>query len=156
MNFAAIRAVNAVLTQLDQLKSRRNVLILTTSNITGAIDVAFVDRADIKQFIGPPGLLARYSVFRSCILELQKRRVLADSTPLFEAQAYHSGDTGAGCSYLLMECAKKSEGMSGRALRKLPALAHALHTQINTTESFLQALWRTIEVEIENRSLLTA
>lgn len=27
------------------------VLVLTTSNITEAIDIAFVDRADIKQFV---------------------------------------------------------------------------------------------------------
>jgi SpoVK/Ycf46/Vps4 family AAA+-type ATPase len=45
----AIRVVNALLTQLDQLKKFPNVLILTTSNITEAIDIAFVDRADIKQ-----------------------------------------------------------------------------------------------------------
>ncbi|KAJ0402395.1 hypothetical protein P43SY_004104 [Pythium insidiosum] len=34
---------------LDSLKNFPNVLVLTTSNITEAIDVAFVDRADIKQ-----------------------------------------------------------------------------------------------------------
>lgn len=45
----AIRVVNALLTQLDALKQHPNVLVLTTSNITGAIDLAFVDRADIKQ-----------------------------------------------------------------------------------------------------------
>ena len=44
----AIRAVNALLTQLDQLRRFPNVMVLTTSNITAAIDVAFVDRADIK------------------------------------------------------------------------------------------------------------
>ena len=48
----AIRVVNAVLTQLDAMKHYPNLLILTTSNITGSIDLAFVDRADIKQFIG--------------------------------------------------------------------------------------------------------
>ncbi len=32
----AIRAVNALLTQLDQLKAHPNVMVLTTSNITGA------------------------------------------------------------------------------------------------------------------------
>jgi SpoVK/Ycf46/Vps4 family AAA+-type ATPase len=48
----AIRAVNALLTQLDQLRRFPNVMVLTTSNITEAIDVAFVDRADIK--VGPP------------------------------------------------------------------------------------------------------
>ena len=46
----AIRVVNALLTQLDSLKRHPNVLILTTSNITEAIDAAFVDRADIKQY----------------------------------------------------------------------------------------------------------
>ncbi len=44
----AIRAVNALLTQLDALRRFPNVMVLTTSNITQAIDVAFVDRADIK------------------------------------------------------------------------------------------------------------
>ena len=33
---------------------------MTTSNITGTIDLAFVDRADIKQYIGPPGPEACY------------------------------------------------------------------------------------------------
>ncbi len=41
--------------QLDALKSYPNVLVLTTSNITEAIDLAFVDRADIKAYVGPPG-----------------------------------------------------------------------------------------------------
>ena len=41
----AIRVVNALLTQVDALKSRPNAMVLTTSNITEAIDVAFVDRA---------------------------------------------------------------------------------------------------------------
>lgn len=44
----AIRAVNALLTQLDALRRRPNAVVLTTSNITEAIDAAFVDRADIK------------------------------------------------------------------------------------------------------------
>ncbi len=40
----AIRVVNALLTQIDQIKRHANVVILTTSNVTGAIDLAFVDR----------------------------------------------------------------------------------------------------------------
>lgn len=53
----AIRVVNALLTQIDLIKKycmslapglthsrHKNVIILTTSNITGAIDLAFVDR----------------------------------------------------------------------------------------------------------------
>ena len=48
-----------MLTQLDGLRRYKNALVLTTSNLTGAIDGAFVDRADIKQYIGPPGQRAR-------------------------------------------------------------------------------------------------
>ena len=44
----ALRVVNALLTQLDRLKQRSNVLVLTTSNLPSAIDTAFVDRADLK------------------------------------------------------------------------------------------------------------
>ena len=66
----AIRVVNALLTQIDALKKNPNAMVLTTSNITEAIDVAFVDRADIKAYIGPPGLRARYSILHSATLEL--------------------------------------------------------------------------------------
>ena len=59
----ALRVVNALLTQLDSIKNAPNVLILTTSNITGAIDLAFVDRADIKQYVGPPSQGAIYQIF---------------------------------------------------------------------------------------------
>lgn len=44
----AIRAVNAMLTHLDALRSHPNVMVLCTSNLPEAVDVAFVDRADIK------------------------------------------------------------------------------------------------------------
>ena len=33
---------------LDQLKRFPNALVMTTSNVTGKIDLAFVDRADLK------------------------------------------------------------------------------------------------------------
>jgi SpoVK/Ycf46/Vps4 family AAA+-type ATPase len=58
----AVRVVNALLTQLDQLKRYKNALVLTTSNLLQAIDPAFVDRVDIKQYIGPPGVAARRAV----------------------------------------------------------------------------------------------
>eukprot|EP00894_Picocystis_sp_ML_P000573 jgi/Pico_ML_1/51090/g2178.t1 len=47
----AIRVVNALLTQLDALKYFTNSMTLTTSNITEAVDGAFLDRADIKAYI---------------------------------------------------------------------------------------------------------
>ncbi|XP_039133105.1 pachytene checkpoint protein 2 homolog [Dioscorea cayenensis subsp. rotundata] len=73
----SIRVVNALLTQMDRLKSWPNVIILTTSNITAAIDIAFVDRADIKAYVGPPTLQARYEILRSCLQELLRAGILA-------------------------------------------------------------------------------
>jgi AAA+ superfamily predicted ATPase len=72
----SIRVVNALLTQMDKLKSWPNVIILTTSNITTAIDIAFVDRADIKAYVGPPTLQARYEILRSCLQELLRVGIL--------------------------------------------------------------------------------
>lgn len=72
----AVRAVNALLTQLDQLRTRPNVLVLTTSNLVEAIDAAFVDRADIKAFIGPPGEAGRYSILRSCVSEVVRAGIV--------------------------------------------------------------------------------
>ena len=67
LSWGNLRVVNALLTQLDQIKMAPNVLILTTSNITGAIDGAFVDRADIVQYIGPPNQAAVYQILFSAI-----------------------------------------------------------------------------------------
>lgn len=68
----SIRVVNALLTQLDQMKHYPNVLILTTSNMTEAIDLAFVDRADIKQYIGHPTEDSIYKIYSACIKELMR------------------------------------------------------------------------------------
>lgn len=68
----SLRVVNAVLTQLDQLRGHSNVLVLTTSNLSDSIDPAFVDRADLKQFVGYPTPLAIFHIFQSAIDELVK------------------------------------------------------------------------------------
>ena len=65
-----------MLTQLDQLKKRKNVLVLTTSNITEAIDGAFIDRADLKIHIAEPGVLGVYSILSSCVDELVSRGLI--------------------------------------------------------------------------------
>ena len=147
----AIRVVNALLTQLDQLKRYPNALVLTTSNLTGAIDAAFIDRADIKQYIGNPGAAARYQILRTCVHELGRvgllapfdalappatlRSLLPSPTPSFEQIAsmpgpgsQHGGAAVAATrhSMLLYAVAEACDGLSGRALRKLPFLAHAL------------------------------
>ncbi|KAJ3014821.1 Pachytene checkpoint protein 2 [Thoreauomyces humboldtii] len=91
----AIRVVNALLTQLDQLRRRKNVLVMTTSNITEAIDIAFIDRADIKQYIGPPSQRARYAILSSCLAELvAKGLIIQPQSPMIdfrEIQIWASG-----------------------------------------------------------------
>ena len=44
--------------------------------------MAFVDRADIKAYIGPPSVRARYEMLRSCVAELMRVGILAAGPPL--------------------------------------------------------------------------
>ncbi|BFZ13394.1 hypothetical protein BsWGS_16433 [Bradybaena similaris] len=142
----AIRVVNALLTQLDQIKRHPNVLILTTSNITGAIDLAFVDRADIKQYIGPPSTRAIYTIYISCLRELMKCGIISPAHQLIDIRALEvtrfMENSATFSSLKLYHIAKKSEGLSGRTLRKLPFIAHALFLQgcPVTLDSYLEAL----------------
>lgn len=54
------------------IRRHPNVVILTTSNVTEKIDLAFVDRADIKQYIGLPSTQAIFNIYLSCLEELMK------------------------------------------------------------------------------------
>ncbi|KAL6524526.1 nucleolar component of the pachytene checkpoint [Orobanche hederae] len=136
----SIRVVNALLTQMDKLKSSPNVIVLTTSNITAAIDIAFVDRADIKAYVGPPTLEARYEILRSCVVELLRTGILSDSEfqggdqllPSFTTLKEQLNTTAIPEAAVpfnickqLYEAAESCEGLSGRSLRKLPFLTHA-------------------------------
>lgn len=123
----SMRVVNALLTQLDQIRHHPNLLVLTTSNMTASIDAAFMDRADIKQFIGHPSRGAIIAIFTEAIDELRRTGIILD------AADYH----GELCD-ISGECA----GFSGRTLRKLPFLAHALFmaNATGTTSEFLNAL----------------
>ncbi|XP_045502026.1 pachytene checkpoint protein 2 homolog [Colias croceus] len=131
----SIRAVNAILTQLDRLKRHPNALVLTTSNVTGAIDVAFVDRADIKRLVGPPSERAAYEILRGCCNELMARSIVAPKEHLFALRVLEAArfvDTeGSRTSLRLREVASTAAAanISARALRRLPFLARALHAR---------------------------
>lgn len=127
----ALRVVNALLTQIDQIKSFSNVLILCTSNLSDAIDDAFVDRADVKQYIGNPVLAARYTIMRSCVDELLRTGILTNRTgngtltfDTLAALNFAPADVTT-TSLPILEAARLTEGFSGRSLRKLPFLAYA-------------------------------
>ncbi|XP_026436626.1 pachytene checkpoint protein 2 homolog, partial [Papaver somniferum] len=158
----SIRVVNALLTRMDKLKSSPNVIILTTSNITTAIDIAFVDRADIKAYVGPPTLQARYEILRSCIQELIRTKILTDQQeplilPSFasvreklNSPSIHESLGPLELAKQLLEASEICEGLSGRALRKLPFLTHASLTNPNNCEpsKFLQTLIETSRREL--------
>lgn len=153
----AIRVVNAVLTQIDRLKNCNNVLILTTSNITGAIDLAFVDRADIKQYIGLPSVVACYNIITSCIQELMRVGIITPKQNILDFRVVeemkdHSIEATR-TSIALYDTCKRCQGLSGRALRKMPFLAHAFFLQKPTIslEDFITALNLVIDREYKGR-----
>lgn len=143
----AIRVVNALLTQLDKLRKRTNVIVMATSNLTECIDFAFLSRADMKQYIGTPSKMARYMIFKSCINELSDKGIIEtvydlldyDKLLIISEDAINS--TFPNTSKLL-NSALLSEGLSGRILRRLPFLAFVYRKLIVPTPfpEFISAL----------------
>ncbi|KAF8449865.1 P-loop containing nucleoside triphosphate hydrolase protein [Terfezia claveryi] len=125
----SLRVVNALLTALDKLQYRKNVVIvLTTTNLLNTMDLAFLDRADIKQFIGCPGAETCYAILRSSLNELIRCQIIDSVSipPWSEASLMLYSEPCASSSKLwdiAKECAKRS--LSGRSLKKLPILMHA-------------------------------
>ncbi|KAI7819797.1 P-loop containing nucleoside triphosphate hydrolase protein [Gamsiella multidivaricata] len=126
----SIRAVNALLTQIDRLKKQKNVLILTTSNITEAIDIAFIDRADIKLHIGLPSQQAIYSILYSSIKELERAAIIQSQVSPMIIYNFEGEQIQVAVSRKLYDIAGLALGMSGRIIRKLPFLAHAGYIQV--------------------------
>ncbi|XP_044736682.1 pachytene checkpoint protein 2 homolog [Chrysoperla carnea] len=149
----SIRVVNAVLTQIDQMCKYNNVFILTTSNMTEAIDLAFVNRADIKQFIALPSAHAIYQVYYTCLQELLRvgiispRDVILPHTALLLVETHPNTD-----SAVLLEISHLSVGLSGRTLRKIPFLAQALFLNKNKSSlrEFLEAMRLAVLKHIED------
>lgn len=148
----AMRVVNAVLTQLDDIKACPNVLILATSNLAQSIDLAFLDRADIRQYIGNPDVPAIRAIYKTMLAELMTTGIVQRED--LEVEDSHEG--------LLSRLAEASIGLSGRTLRKLPLLAHAQHTSSHLYEEnqkirlpdFLDAMLLALEQHLGEQRLL--
>lgn len=138
----SIRVVNAVLTQLDRIRRYPNVFVLATSNLTGSIDLAFLDRADIVQYIGNPNMQAIYEIYRSALEHLQHVGIITD---VDEIPTLADADDKVVGNNLKM-LANLSIGMSGRSLRKVPFLAHGLFVKEDQTTllKFLSAMRSTV------------
>lgn len=169
----AMRAVNSLLTSLDRLRQFPNVLVLATTNLTGSVDAAFVDRVDLKLHIGLPILAARYNILHSCIGELIRVGIVrcderfcsgfaafGDTEDAGEHKMDTSLESTKMNTRLLLQCAREAEGLSGRSLRKLPLQAHALwiasdneeESGIVLLERFLEALSIAIQDEVATRA----
>ncbi|KAG0232105.1 Pachytene checkpoint protein 2 [Actinomortierella wolfii] len=145
----SIRVVNALLTQIDKLKKQRNVLIMTTSNM--------------KQAIGLPSQRAIYNILRSSLHELTRAGILYPPLELLDVDvvigdllnsnpspfviAGNAGTIGNDQSILSMQLYEiagtcRAGHLSGRAIRRLPFVAHANYVQAPraTMKTFLTAL----------------
>lgn len=149
----SIRVVNAVLTQIDQLQRFPNVLILATSNVTEAIDIAFADRADLKLYIGYASKWGIYEILRSCLEELIRCRLIFGSKgDFFSVELFKklhfllNGEEYLNnvkrLSEELLGLATECEGLSGRTLRKIPFLTSAkfVDKTVPTVAEFLAGM----------------
>ncbi|KAA6412170.1 MAG: pachytene checkpoint component Pch2 [Lasallia pustulata] len=187
----ALRAVNALLTALDRLRYRPNVVVLCTSNLIEAMDSAFLDRVDIKQHIPQPSATARYEIYRLCYLELAQAGLIApvqdyeeddagaengdvernspgtvtgatrwrvlneDALPVYHMMQlqYWRDQNPDSVARKLWAIAEKSDDISARTLRRLPALALAMYTNSDPCpiDEALTALSRAVEDERSSR-----
>ncbi|KGQ01115.1 cytochrome c1, heme protein, mitochondrial [Paracoccidioides lutzii Pb01] len=174
--FDAMRAVNAILTALDRLRHRPNVVVLCTSNLITALDSAFLDRVDIKQFIPHPTSRVIYEIYRSCLENLSECGLIHGST--FDVIRVEQDNPATELKYVscpaetlvlpshtelvlwyqlfpesipkqLADVAEASVGLSGRSLRRLPVLSLVLHTDHASCsiEQAVRALARGVEEE---------
>ncbi|CAF1023478.1 unnamed protein product [Didymodactylos carnosus] len=146
-----LRVVNTLLTHLDRLKEFSNVLVVTTSNLIEAIDLAVLDRSDISQYIGPPSTRGIYNVFKACFIEMMEKYVIK---PIIYIPEIYDNDISDKLSQQLKEkliyLARESNGLSGRTLRKLPmlAFAHSLTMPV-PVDQLIQAMKQCIEQKKE-------
>jgi len=138
------RATDAVLAQLDQLAANNpQLLFIATSNFAGAIDEAFLSRADLIVTVDLP-------VAEAC------REILLDTLKRI-AEVYPGVQKVAG-EPVIEQAAKRSVGLDGRRIRKavLSALAHSKAIAVDPSKLTAEAVLRAIESAQEERLAVEA
>jgi SpoVK/Ycf46/Vps4 family AAA+-type ATPase len=126
-------------------------MIMATSNLSQCIDVAFLSRADLKQYVGPPSERARYVILKECIDELIDKGMIQPAYDLLDVQSYFDLEQSVAASFenteMLFRAVKATNGLCGRILRRLPFLAFVYrHLQAPAAlPEFLGALHYAIE-----------
>lgn len=110
----AARAVNALLTACDALASVPGVVLLATTNVPSSLDAAFVDRCGVTLAVPSPDAHARTAILEGGLAELVRAGVVAAP-----------GDNASAVRSALAAVAAAADGVSGRALRRLPLAALA-------------------------------
>ncbi|TKR75779.1 hypothetical protein L596_017022 [Steinernema carpocapsae] len=118
-----IRVVNALLTQIDRIRKRPNVLIFTTSNLTEVMDDAFVDRADIVRKLNRPGKEAVAQIMKTCMAELERVGMMINDLEETQDQAFLG---------VISEMAI-SVNLSARSVRQIPVKAIAKTMRLGST-----------------------
>lgn len=128
------RATDAVLTQLDQLAAQNDqLLFIATSNFAGAIDDAFLSRADLVITVDLPSPEA----CKAILLDTLDR--IAQAYPKVAQLKSHA---------LIDQAATHAAGLDGRRIRKavLSSLAHSKQIASNpdslTAQAVLEAIQR--------------
>lgn len=165
----SVRVVNSVLTQLDKIKRYPNVLIIATSNLTKSIDLAFLDRADIVMLIEQPSFDAIFKIISSAINELVDKGIIVadsidDGRDDFNIDTINNFDTFLELQHfspfstanIMCHVCKEASGISGRSLRKLPFLAHALFLKKSTAtlREFLIAMRSAVDYTKRNKTVI--
>jgi len=138
----AIRAVNAVLTQIDRIQAHPNILVFATSNFKDSLDPAFLDRCDLIKELKLPSSEACVEILASGVAELV-RTCLITTKNAEDQDEGRSDKISAEIQNLLdyTRLRKPSKGggpgsstLSGRSLRKLPLVAY-LHSRPKDPET---------------------
>ncbi|CAD5212243.1 unnamed protein product [Bursaphelenchus okinawaensis] len=132
----SIRAVNAVITQIDRIRRYPNVLVLTTSNITEALDPAFLDRTDISKFVGNPSRKAASGILSKAVNEMCRVGAFSNKVNQ-DIEKEIEGITGR----------NDTQKLSGRILKKAPVLAYSKMNTCRdiTLDNYLVQLERTLK-----------
>lgn len=162
----SVRVVNSVLQQIDKIKKHPNVMIIATSNLTSSIDLAFLDRADIVLHVGQPTFEAVYKILSSVIFELAVKGIITpdssdDARNGFNINSINSFENVRDLHVMppfsngniMHQVCKEATGLSGRSLRKLAFLAHALFLKKETAtlREFLFALRSAVDFQKRNK-----
>lgn len=149
----SIRAVNALLTQLDRLRELPNVIILATSNLQSTIDEAIVDRADFQIQVGPPNSVAIYQVLRESLEALIQGGIISnpDCSVLLQAKHLSIPDLlrdNQASTALFEICGKlKKSEASGRLAKKFALVTLPL-VPVGTPAT-LQVVLKTMDLRAE-------